>query len=358
MSRLPKLVVLSVAGHLLFSGIISAAIVGEIPFQTMIVNATQIVAGVVRDVANTGEQGRLTIQVLKTYKGTASPMVTATAPCRFSTTEIQSLASKTVIAMADAKGSLLRPANLRGVSDAFLPVSDELAPIDNVDAALCVDWMRGLSNRDPMFLMRGLGIAAVYCGKTGRAEPIRAYLRKSQKPNDAFLDMLVGLAYSDPGAVIALEQRLGMETEQMDRLAMNVMWALGAYASPDPTGTHALMRLALNAKSRQYQIEAAEVLANIHSDETWPHLVALLDSPVLWVRHHAVKGLEDTVYAGERSGDLAFGERPLVHLGQPIKRNVRKRPPVPDNIRGLFKDPERNDATLVAFWRDYASKNQ
>ncbi len=124
MSRLPKLVVLSVAGHLLFSGIISAAIVGEIPFQTMIVNATQIVAGVVRDVANTGEQGRLTIQVLKTYKGTASPMVTATAPCRFSTTEIQSLASKTVIAMADAKGSLLRPANLRGVSDAFLPVSD------------------------------------------------------------------------------------------------------------------------------------------------------------------------------------------------------------------------------------------
>jgi len=358
MSRLPKLVVLSVAGHLLFSGIISAAIVGEIPFQTMIVNATQIVAGVVRDVANTGEQGRLTIQVLKTYKGTASPMVTATAPCRFSTTEIQSLASKTVIAMADAKGSLLRPANLRGVSDAFLPVSDELAPIDNVDAALCVDWMRGLSNRDPMFLMRGLGIAAVCCGKPGRAEPIRAYLRKSQKPNDAFLDMLVGLAYSDPGAVIALEQRLGMETEQMDRLAMNVMCALDAYASPDPTGTHALMRLALNAKSRQYQIEAAEVLANIHSDETWPHLVALLDSPVLWVRHHAVKGLEDTVYAGERSGDLAFGERPLVHLGQPIKRNVRKRPPVPDNIRGLFKDPERNDATLVAFWRDYASKNQ
>jgi hypothetical protein len=112
------------------------------------------------------------------------------------------------------------------------------------------------------------------------------------------------------------------------------------------------------SKSRQYQIEAAEVLANIHSDETWPHLVALLDSPVLWVRHHAVKGLEDTVYAGERSGDLAFGERPLVHLGQPVKRNVHKRPPVPDNIRGLFKDPERNDATLVAFWRDYASKNQ
>jgi hypothetical protein len=71
-----------------------------------------------------------------------------------------------------------------------------------------------------------------------------------------------------------------------------------------------------------------------------------------------VKGLEDTVYAGERSGDLAFGERPLVHLGQPVKRNVHKRPPVPDNIRGLFKDPERNDATLVAFWRDYASKNQ
>jgi hypothetical protein len=324
----------------------------------MIRNAKQIVAGVVQDAANIGGQSVLTIQTVKTYKGTASATITATAPEPLTAAELQSLRSKTGIVMVDAKGVLLRPTNLMSVNDFFVPVPDELAPLENVDAALCVDWMRGLLNRDAMFIMRGLGFAAAYCGRTGLAEPIRRYLGESKKTGDALLNMLVGLAYGDPDALIALEQRLGTEQGLMDKMAMNITCAMIFYTSPDAGGAHTLERLALGAKSRQFQIAAASALANIHSDETWPHLVALLDSPILWVRHHAVKGLQDTVSAGERSGELAFGEKPLIHLGQPVKRNARKRPPVPDNIRGLFKQPERNDVTLVAFWRDYTSKNQ
>jgi hypothetical protein len=347
-----------VAGLLVFSGVVPAPIVGDIPFENMIGNAKQIVAGVVQDVVNTDGQSLLTIQAVKTYKGTAATTITATAPRPLATNEIQSLRSKTVIVMLDAKGVPLRPTNLADVSDFVLPVSDELAPIENVDSALCVDWMRGLLNRDAMLIMRGLGIAASYCGRTGRAEPIRRYLGESKKTGDALLNMLVGLAYSDPDALLALEQRLVTDPETMDKMAMNITWAMIFYASPDERGAYTLERLALGAKSRQLQMAAAAALANIHSDETWPHLVALLDSAFLYVRHHAVKGLEDTVYAGERSGELAFGEKPLTHLGQHVKRNARKRPPVPDTIRGLFMQPERNDATLVAFWRDYTKKNQ
>lgn len=124
--------------------------------------------------------------------------------------------------MLDAKGVLLRPTNLTDVSDFVLPVSDELAPIENVDAALCVDWMRGLLNRDAMIIMRGLGIAASYCGRTGRAEPIRRYLGESKKTGDALLNMLVGLAYSDPDALLAFEQCLVTDPETMDKMAMNI----------------------------------------------------------------------------------------------------------------------------------------
>jgi hypothetical protein len=324
----------------------------------MIGNARQIVAGVVQDAANIGGQSQLTIQVLKTYKGTAAATITAIAPDPLAAAELQSLRSKTGIVMLDAKGVLLRPTNTMFVTDFFVAVPDGLAPIENADAALCFDWMRGLLNRGGISIMQGLGIAASYCGRTGRAEPIRRYLGESKKTGDALLNMLVGLAYSDPDALLALEQRLVTDPETMDKMAMNVTWAMIFYASPDERGARALERLALGAKSRQFQLAAAGALANIHSDGTWPHLVALLDSPFLYVRHHAVKGLEDTVYAGERSGELAFGEKPLTHLGQPVKRNARKRPPVPDNIRGLFRQPEHNDATLVAFWRDYTKKNQ
>jgi hypothetical protein len=331
--------------------------VGDIPFENMIGNAKQIVAGVVQDVVNTDGQSLLTIQAGKTYKGTAATTITATAPRLLTTNEIQSLRSKTGIVMLDAKGVLLRPTSTMFVTDFIVAVPDGLAQIENADAALCIDWMRGLLNRGGISIMQGLGFAATYCGAPQRAEPIRRHLGESKKTGDALLNMLVGLAYGDPDALRALEQRLVTEQNLPYFLVDNITWAMIFYTSPDERGAYTLERLALGAKSGLIQDAAAGVLANIHSDETWPHLVALLDSPFLYVRHHAVKGLEDNVYAGERSGELAFGEKPLTHLGQPVKRNARKRPPVPDNIRGLFMQPERNDATLVAFWRDYMSKN-
>jgi hypothetical protein len=140
-----------------------------------------------------------------------------------------------------------------------------------------------------------------------------------------------------------------------------------AYASPDPAGSASLRRLALGVNAERIKGAAATVLANIHSDETWLDLAALLTSSNQEVREQATLGLLQAVDNGEREAPGPFG-RKLFTSGKPVERRNKKRPAIPDEIRekyALVGDGKTQpysrrpaDATLVNFWLDYAYKNQ
>jgi hypothetical protein len=332
------------------------AIIGNIPLKDMKRRAVLIVSGTVQDVKNASDGSVWTIQVMKTYQGAEVAVVSASTDRPVTQREMNGLRSEGGIFMIGSDGKLLNRTGSIVLTDRYVPLPNTLSSAKNIDVALCVDWMRGLTSPN-VDLIRDLAVAAADCGSTKElVDGIRFELGGSPKNVDALVVILTGMAYSDPSALQALEEWLRNNPDPSSRLAENIGWGLFAYLSPDADGSFALRRLALGARSPRIRECAASVLAYIHAEETWSDLAALLDSSDRRVRWLALNGLQQAVDGGERGEPGAF-ERQLMHLGKPVPRNTKKRPPIPASAR-VPAAQASDDAALLQFWREYAARNR
>jgi hypothetical protein len=336
---------------------LTAGIIGNVPLDHMKKASSQIVAGLIQDVKNANGESQWSIQVVKTYKGNpASELRTVKAGRTLSSAEVNSVRMTHGIFMVDGNGNLLRRTGSVAVTDFFVPIAGQLAAAKDQETALCVDWMRGLMTPGAL-LLRDLAVAASYCGASKERVDAIAGVLTAPTDRDALILLLVRLPQGEPAALEALERWLSLNPTANPLWIENIAFGMFAYSSPDKNGSATLRRLAQGARSEHIREAAATVLAYIHSEETWPDLTALLDAVDPQVRRLALLGLQQTVDAAEHDQPGAF-ERPLIHMGETVKRAVRKRPTVPVSARVPSDLRGINEAAILGFWRQYADQHR
>jgi hypothetical protein len=349
---------------LLTSGavVLRAGVIGNVPLGDMKAKAARVFAGLIVESTNTQPGSNWTIQVLKNYQGEGPATLVATADRTLTPAERDSLRGRRGIFMLDASGALLRRTGSLLITDLYVPVSADLSRVSDSDAAFCLDWMHGLLNPGAL-IFRDLAVAAEFCASAvNREKAIHSVLAGSSQDTDRLIDVLVELPQGNPSALNSLLDWLAKNRSSSSILLENIAFQLTSYRSPDIGGSQVLRLIAESGPDRNVRIAAARAITGIHSDETWSDLALLLNSTDSEIQGLAVSGLYQTTLSG--SGNHPF-EKPLVHMGQVVKRNARNRPPVPPAAVPQAIVAERsfaaqeNDATSqLSFWRIYAQENQ
>lgn len=341
---------------------LQAGIIGNVTLGDMKAKATRVVAGLILESTNTQSGSNWTIQVLKNYQGDGPATLVATADRTLTSAERDSLRGRRGIFMLDKSGALLRRTGSVLITDLYVPMSGELSRASDSEAAFCIDWMHGLMEPGAL-IFRDLSVAAEYCSSTPtREKAIHSLLGGSSQDADRLIDILVELPQGNPSALTTLLDWLTKNRNTSSILLENIAFQLTSYTSPDKGGSQVLRLLAESGPDRNVRIAAARAMTGIHSDETWSDLALLLNSTDSEIQHLAVSGLYQTVLSG--NGEHPF-EKPLIHMGQAVKRNARKRPTIPPtavpqaSVAGSSVAAQQtSDTSQLSFWRVYAQENR
>jgi hypothetical protein len=142
--------------------------------------------------------------------------------------------------------------------------------------------------------------------------------------------------------------------------------ALGAYRNPDPNGVRAIGKLATAAGADpQLVANCAYALEAIHTKESVPYLVSLLDSTDPMVRQLAVAGLSSFVTKMRIAAD---GVDSAIARDEVMNPGTRRTLPSSDapfettTTRaflhfGPFKD-SASETAAIAFWKGWYQQNQ
>lgn len=161
------------------------------------------------------------------------------------------------------------------------------------------------------------------------------------------------LRRGDPTALASVQVQLnsGSNNETITAILNDIR----RFNNANPQAVVVLGELATSAGSSiRLQASAAEALRNMHSKETLPYLVRLLDSPDQFVRYNGISGLASFANSG-----TVVHEAPLIVDGIELKR-APSQFKTDETVRNYptFEYYVKNEQQYLTFWKSWWSTNQ
>jgi hypothetical protein len=165
----------------------------------------------------------------------------------------------------------------------------------------------------------------------------------------------------DPSAVVGAS---GLVTSKADMLLISS--AIRGYRNPDPKGVVAIGKIATaQAADPQISMNCAYALMAVHTRESMPYLVALLDSPTSMTRQLALAGISAFVTNMRIAKDGVDSAEARDEVMNPGNRRTLPANDAPFETSvtrqylhfGPFSSPA-DESSFIAFWKTWYQQNK